>query len=286
MGMRFDMESRRIFEDEPLLYAGKQKFTVAEASIDGPGMGDKALVLKQVTYDVNIPVNGEFIDIVAKVGVQDALIGENNFGPVHYDFSLKRLHARTFVQLQRAMMQMYSDPAAMNAGANPAAAFAPLAKPALKLLEYNPEISLDRISFKSPQGEVLVAARAKFNDVKPEDFEQPPLLLAKLDASADIAIPESLLMMPLGIKADSAEAMQMQMQMRQKQIAALAEQGYIQRDGAMVRSKLEVRNGQFIINGKPFDPKVLQADSVPPKQAVRKLEPGPEVVRKQSRRAN
>ena len=88
-------------------------------------------------------------------------------------------------------------------------------------------------------------ARAKFNDVKPEDFRQPLVLVAKLDASADISLPEGLLMIPFGIKADSAEAAQMQMAMRQKQIAALAEQGYIQRDGAMIRSRLEFRNGQL-----------------------------------------
>ena len=283
-GMRFDIESKRIFEDEPLLYSGKQKFTIAQASIGGPGMGDRPFLLKQVTYDVNMPVNGEFIDIVAKLGVQDALLGESNFGPAHYDFSVKRLHARTFAQLNRAMMQMYSDPAAMNAGADPAAALGALAKPALKLLEYNPEISIDRISFKIPQGEVLVAARAKFNDVKPEDLKQPPVLIAKVDASADIALPEGLLMMPFGMKSDSPEALQTQMQMRQKQVAALAEQGYIQRDGAMIRSRIEFRSGQLTINGKPFDPKALQAASVPPEPAVRQKESKPGVARKQSRR--
>jgi uncharacterized protein YdgA (DUF945 family) len=169
-GMRFDTQSKRIFEDEPLLYSGKQKFTVAQASIDGPAMDDKSFLLKQATYDVEIPVNGEFIDIVARLGAQDVLVGATNFGPAHYDFSVKRLHARTVAQLNRAMMKMYSDPAALSAGANPAAVYGPLAKPAMKLLEYNPEISLDRISFKSPQGEVLIAARAKFIDVKPEDW--------------------------------------------------------------------------------------------------------------------
>lgn len=273
-GMRFDMENKRIFADEPFLHAGKQRFTVDQANIDGPGMGDKPFLLKQISYDMNAPVNGEFIDIVAKVGVQDALVGETNFGPAHYDFSLKRLHARTFAQLHRAMMKMYSEPAAFNAGANPAAALGPLAKPALKLLEYNPEISLDRISFKSPQGEVLVAARAKFNDVKAEDFKEPSVLMAKLDASADISIPEGLLMMPLGIKADSAEAAQMQLAMRQKQIVTLAEQGYIQRDGAMVRSRLEFRNGQFTVNGKPFDPTALQAQAAQPNQPPMRKDPG------------
>jgi uncharacterized protein YdgA (DUF945 family) len=172
------------------------------------------------------------------------------------------------------MMTIYSNPAALSADANPAAMMEPLSKPVLKLLEYNPEISLDRISFRSPQGEVMIAARAKFNDVKPEDFKQPPILVTKLDASADISLPESLLMTPFGAKAESAQALQMQMQMRREQITALAEQGYITRDGTMARSRLEFRNGQFAVNGRPFDPTVMQAQVPRPSQPPRPQKPG------------
>ncbi len=264
-GMRFDMLSKRVFDDEPLLHAGKQKFTIAQARIDGPMLANDVVVVTQFAYDVNAPINGEFIDVVARIGVQDARFGESNYGPAHFDMSVKRLHARTLAQLQRAMLKMYSDPAAFAADAkNPGAAFGPLAQPALVLLGHNPEISLDRVSFKTPQGEVLLAARAKFNDIKPDDLKQPPVLIAKLDASADISFPEGLLMVPYGIKPDSAEAMQAQMQMRGKQIAALVEQGYIRREGGMVASRLEFRNGQFTVNGKPFDPQSLRVQAPPP----------------------
>ncbi|MEO8156608.1 MAG: YdgA family protein [Betaproteobacteria bacterium] len=263
-GMRLDAEGRRIFDDEPLLQAGRQRFTIAQASIDGPAMGDKSIVLKQISYDVNMPLDGEYLDIVAKIAVQDALMGDSNYGPAHYDFSMKRLHARTFAQLHRAMLNMYANPAATGAGSNPAPAFAGLSKPALKLLEYNPEVSLDRLSFRTAQGEVLVAARGKLIDIKAEDFQQPALLMAKLDASADIALPEGLLLTPPGMKADSEEAALMQLSTRQKQIDALVEQGYAVRAGAIVKTKLEFRNGQLIVNGKPFDPRALQAPAVAP----------------------
>ena len=252
-GMRFDTESKRIFEDEPFFHGGKQKFSVAQASFEGPGMGNANVLLKQISYDVNIPINGEFIDIVAEIGVKDVLVGSDNFGPAHYDVTLKHLHARTFAQLQRTIVKMYSD-AATTEARSPGEILGPLAKPAMMLLEFDPEISLDRISFKSKQGDVLVAARARFTGVKPEDFSQPAVLFAKLDASADILLPESLLMAPWGITAESAQAVQM----RRRQFAALAESGYVQLDGAMARSKLEFSKGQFVVNGKPFDPQVMQ----------------------------
>jgi len=267
-GMRFDVQSRRIFEDEPLLYAGRQNFAVAQIRVDGPLLADNAIVVKQFNYEVNVPVNGEFLDIVAKIGVQDAVSGEANYGPARFDLSMKHLHARTLAQLQRAMLKAYSDPAAFAADAkNPQAAFEPLVQPALKLLEYSPEIRLDRISFRMPQGEVLVAARAKFNGIKPEDLKQAPILVAKLDASADISLPEALLMLPWGVKADSAEELQAQMQMRERQVATLVGQGYILRDGAMVTSRFEFRNGGVTVNGKPFDPQALQAQPAPPPAA-------------------
>jgi uncharacterized protein YdgA (DUF945 family) len=128
----------------------------------------------------------------------------------------------------------------------------------MKLLEFNPEVSLDRISFNSPKGEVLIAARAQFDAIRPEDFGKPTAFMAKLRASADIALPEALLAMPWGMNAETAEAAQAQMNLRHKQFSALAEQGYIRHDGAMARSKLEFSNGQLTVNGKEFDPGAMQ----------------------------
>ena len=255
--LRFATEGKRIFDEEPLLYSGKQQVAIEQVAIEGRGMWGKPVVLNGLSYDVHIPVTGEFIDILAKIGIRDVIIGESNFGPAHYDISLKRLHARSVAQLQRAMVKLYSDPAAMEGTTTPAEGFAPLANPTMKLLEFNPEVSVDRISFNSPNGEVLIAARAKFEGIKAEDFGKPEVFMAKLRASADIALPEALLMVPWGIKADSAEAEQLQTDSRQKQFAALAEQGYIRHEGAMVRSKIEFSSGQLTINGKPFDPSIM-----------------------------
>ena len=261
-GMRFRTTSKRIFKDEPLLYAGTQKLALAQMLVDGPALGGKPFALKQVTYDVNVPASGEFIDIIARIGVLEALVGGQNYGPAHYDFSLKHLHARTFARLQHAIVQVRNAGAQPVAG-NPAEALGPLATPALKLLEHGPEISLDRLSFVTPQGEVLVVAKARLNDVQPEDASSLPALLAKLDAGADIALPEALLMTQFGPAPQTVEAVQM----RQKQIVSFLEQGYIYRDGAMIKSKLEFRNGQFLVNGLPFDP--MAAQSAPPPTANR-----------------
>ncbi len=256
-GLRVDTQSKRILPDEPLLYAGKQVITVAQAALDAPGLPNRPIVLKQLSYDVHVPVDGEFIDITARIAVQDILVGQSNFGPAHYDLSFKHLHVRTVAQLQRALMQIYADPMAIAPATRAADAFGHLAKPALKLLEFNPQISLDRVSFHSPYGEVVIAAQARLLDAGPQDFEQPAQLMAKLEASASVTLPEVLLAAQWGRSPAAADAVQ-------GQIAALIEQGYIRREGAMIKSSIAFSGGQLTVNEKPFDPRVLQARPAEP----------------------
>jgi hypothetical protein len=84
------------------------------------------------------------------------------------------------------------------------------------------------------------------------------MLGQKVVAVAELAVPEALLMMPFGPAAASPEMAAAQLQGRQQQIAGLVEQGYIFRDGTLMKSKLEYRAGQVAINGLPFDPMALQ----------------------------
>lgn len=261
-GLKFSGEQKRIFDDEPLLYSGSQRFTLAQMSITDKNGKAGPVLFKQVAYEVALPVNGEFIDMVAKMGAESVQIGEQNYGPAHYDFSLKHLHARTTAKLYRAMMKMYSDPVAL---ADPAKAFAPLAEPGLELLRHNPEFRIDRLSFKTAQGEAAGSASAKLKDVKPEDLANPMMLLAKLEASADIALPESLLASTSGgamhageDEEPDPETTAMHKQMLEQQLAGFAEQGYITRDGGLVRSKIEFRDGQLTVNGKPFNPMAMR----------------------------
>ncbi|MBK6973807.1 MAG: YdgA family protein [Sterolibacteriaceae bacterium] len=269
-GLKFSGEQTRIFDDEPLLYSGSQRFTLAQMSIaDKSGKAGPPVLLKQVAYDIALPVNGEFIDMVAKMGAESVQIGEQNYGPAHYDFSLKHLHARTTAKLYRAMMKMYSDPVAL---ADPTKAFAPLAEPGLELLKHNPEFRIDRLSFKTPQGEAAGSASAKLKDAKPEDLANPMMLLAKLEASADIALPESLLANMSGGgmhaagegEAPDPETVAAHKEMLEQQLAGFAEQGYITRAGGLVKSKIEFRDGQLTVNGKPFNPMAMRGGEAEP----------------------
>lgn len=262
-GLKFEADQKRMFDDEPMLYSGTQRMTVAQLDVAAVKEGEKQepVSFKQLVVDVAMPVNGEFVDVVEKIGAAALQVGDKQYGPGNFDFSIRHLHARTVARFYREMMKLYSDPAVFTAAGDPAKALAPLAEPAKELLKHNPEFRIDRFNFKSDKGEALVSASVKLNDAKPEEFGNPLMLLGKLEAGADVQLPEALLgtlaasRVPGGAEAaNDPETVAMQAEMIEQQLAGLAGQGLVTRDNGLVKSKIEFRAGQLTVNGKPFNP--------------------------------
>lgn len=271
-GMRFTGEQQRLFDDEPLLFAGNQRFSIDEMQMQVPGdtgEGDR-VALKQISYTVDMPAEGDFVDMVAKMGAETVDIGGTNYGPAHYDLSLKHLHARTVAKLYRVMLDAYSNPALMGPDADPQLMLAPLAAPAMELLGHNPSFALDRLSFTTPHGDAHLDLRASVPGITPEAIANPGLIMAVLDAGANIALPEALL---LGMAKDRAHAqmaamsdtgtvsdddLQMVVAQFEGKLQQLSGQGYITRDGGVVKSTVAFKAGQLTVNGQPFNPMAMQ----------------------------
>lgn len=280
--MRLDGTQQRVFDDDPLLYSGMQKLTVARFSAGSGDEGSSAPVeARRLAYEAEIPVSGEFIDLIGRLGSESLRVGDKDYGPVHYDFSVRHLHARSAAALYREMLRLSSDAELQVAAqAEPARMWAPLAKPALDLLQHGPEIRVDRLSFRSPHGDAALAARVKLKNVDARDISNPLVLLGKLDASAEIAVPEALLgevaaagagvavgatAAPQGEgvvvaeagPADAAGAAAARAEAMRQQVAALAAQGLVVREGSVLRSQLAFTNGQLTVNGQPFNPQAM-----------------------------
>jgi uncharacterized protein YdgA (DUF945 family) len=267
--VRITADQKRVFADEPFLYAGTQRFEISRIEMrsvvpHGSAPADAVvgnvpsapMVLKDMSYVVDIPFDGgEYLDVVARMSAASMLIDAREYGPVHYNVAMKHLHARTAASLYRAALNMYGDSAALQR--EPGAALAPLTESAKTLLGHNPEFAIDRISFTSPHGQAQIAARVKLVDAKPEDLEQPVSLLGKLDASAELKLPAALLAELGHAKEQSAQEQQAHRQAFAARIDALVTEGYVARVEGMLESKLVYRNGALSINGKPFDPRAL-----------------------------
>jgi uncharacterized protein YdgA (DUF945 family) len=251
-GIRMDQISKLVLPDEPALRGGAQKFTIDQMQIHVAAAGTRPVVVNKIAYDTDVPVSGEFLDVSAKMRITDILVGDQNYGPAQLDLSVKKLHARSLAKMQKAMARMQAT-AGSNPAADPMSALQPMLLAMTGVLQHDPEISIDRLSFNTPSGEVQVAAKVQFPGVTAEDAQNLTALSQKIVAVAELAVPEALLMMPVGPGAATA-----QVPGRAQQIASLVEHGYVHRDGALMKSKLEFRGNQLAINGMPFDPMALQ----------------------------
>ncbi|QID16421.1 YdgA family protein [Nitrogeniibacter mangrovi] len=266
-GLHMRGEQRRLLEDEPLLYAGTQRFTLERMAVSGPELEGEPVELKQLEYTVDMPAQGDYLDLQAKMSAQVFQVGARNFGPAHYDFSMNHLHVRTVAKLYRALMDMYGDPALLTGQGNPQVAMAALAEPAMALLAHDPELRLDRLSFNTPQGEAHIQARAQLPGIAPEEVGNPMILLGKLDASGALTLPEAMMReMMVERTRKQIAAMDPQAELSDDQVAMIdarleaqlqqaASEGYVTRDKGLIKSEFAFRNGQLTVNGKPFKPR-------------------------------
>lgn len=256
--LSFSGDMRRVFADDTLLYSGVEKFTIGQLSFDDGEDADNKVLVEKLVLDGEVPLNGEFVDVVGKLGAEVLRVGAKDFGPAHYDFSLRHLHARTVAGVYRAMLDASADQeGVMDAAADPSLLFAPIAAAGQELLKYQPELHIDRISFNSAQGEARLAASARLGEVSAEALASPPMLMEKLQADAEVVLPEALI---VALAADGEEVgaegagHDSTSEMVEQQLGALVEQGYIVRDQGMVRSKVELKDGELSANGKPLGP--------------------------------
>ncbi len=296
-GIRMTGDQKRLFADEPMLYGGKQQFDIAQVDLKAvrpneagaaaaaePEAPAVPVTMKNLTYTVDIPVaGGEFVDMITRMSAASLRVDQQEFGPAHYDVSARHLHARTVAKVYRALLQMYADPRAM--ADNPGAAFGSLMRQAMDLLAHDPEFAIDRIAFTSKHGQAHMGAHVKLKDVKPEDLSAGLALLAKLDVTADMKLPEALLAELGGAKAQTPEDRQMAQQMFLAQVDAMAQQGYVTRTNGILESKLAFAAGQLTINGKPFDPSALAGGAGTVQAAPAEAEVEPELPNRQHPRA-
>ena len=235
-GMRFSGDLQRIFDDEPLLFAGSQRFAIDEMQMNMAGAQERRAALKRISYDIDMPVTGDFIDIAARMGAEVVDIGGIDYGPAHYDLSLKHLHARSIAKLYRVMLDAYSSPAMIDPKSDPGLALAPLAQPG----------------------------------IAPAAMSNPGMIMAVLEAGANIAVPEALLLgmfkeragaqMAAMSKTGSVSEQDMQVLVAQleSQLQQLSGQGFITRENGVVKSTATLRAGQLSFNGRPFNPMIMQ----------------------------
>ena len=240
--LKIDAVRTRPFADIPMFYTGSTKMSVAEMSVREAGVEEDMVRLGRMSLEGQIPMQGDYLDILSRIGIEQVDVGGGSYGPVHYDVFLRHLHARSVASLYEAFMKLSSHPGDDDAAEQ---MVAEMSGPAMELMRHDPEFILDRISFMTPDGESRLSASVRLNGAQEEDFANILMLLAKLDVKAEARLPEELLLLAAILDESKTLA---------PGLGLLESQGFIQREGDMLRVNARYAQGQLTLNGKPFDP--------------------------------
>ena len=275
LGLVFSTNGRRVFSD---LYAGS--VAVKLDSIKASGAGGLALNATGVSYFGEVPVDGEFVDVIARIGAEKAKISGMDYGPAHYDISFRHLHAPTLMQLTHELQRVSEKLRVSKDAALASFDDAALQSAFRQLLLAKPRLVIDRISATSPQGPFSVKGEAHFTDLHSSDLSQPSLLslLPKLEAQADLSVPaawatQGARVLPRGAPSYASAVAATEelnvdelkpggvvgggvvaapMPTADNELDELVRRGFVERKGDLVSTHIEYRQGKLLLNGRSF----------------------------------
>jgi uncharacterized protein YdgA (DUF945 family) len=235
--MTMDGEGKRVIGD---LYDGDFAFRIKEMKINEAASGGD-MVVQDVHYIVDTRTKDDFVSMAAQFGTgaiksqQLSMVGVD-LKEVHYNFSLRHLHAPTFEKIVGAWNQMYTSPAAL--ADMEKTVFGPMKEHGAELLKHDPEFGIDRVGIVTPDGEIVVKGVIKLVGATVDDFSAagPMGLIGKVDAditlTADLKAVNKL---PNGAQA----------------VDGAVQSGYAEKKGEQLVSHITFKQGNLLVNGKP-----------------------------------
>jgi len=197
--------------------------------------------IEGIHYIVGTKTQDDFVSVSAKLGsgkVANKALKEIklDLDEVHYDFTVRRLHAETLQKFITAVKDIYTKP--MGTPEELQVNFIePLKEHGLAILSHDPEFAIDRLGIVTPDGEGVIKGVIKLKGITAEDFGENTsfALLNKIEADMTFEVPQKLLeKLPNGATG-----------------AGLAvDQGFAKREGEKLVSHIVYKDMKVTVNGK------------------------------------
>jgi len=245
--LAFDCDLERVFG---AVYKGTSSFVLAHA---GGKTSEEGSVFRvdDLRLASDVTVDGDFLDMAVKAGAATIVAPQATFDEVRYEITLKHLHGPTFGAIMQKVQELSESQELADAAANMAVAGA-FVEYGPTLLENAPEVSIDHIGFKMPEGELGLTGTARIDGFTREDSRDD--LMGKLAAQADVWVSEGVTKKLWGSGGAKTEGEgptpEQRAQMIQQQLAVLEKAGYLRRNADRYESHLEFRGGALTANGK------------------------------------
>jgi uncharacterized protein YdgA (DUF945 family) len=242
------------------LYDGDFTFKIDSLSITGKDQEE--IGVDDLHYIVTSATKNDFSEMGAKLGSgavkskQLAAIGVE-LKEIHYDFSVRRLHAETLEKMMAGVKAMYAKPVTNTVEAEKVM-FAPFKEYGIELLKYDPEFVIDRIGVVTPEGDGYLKGVITLKGATADDFATGSMsIISKIHADLTIDVSEKMIQkFPNGSTG----------------AGAAVDAGYAERKGDRLVCKIVFANGELTVNGKPQaipglgGPPPSEGSGVPPAQ--------------------
>jgi uncharacterized protein YdgA (DUF945 family) len=136
------------------------------------------------------------------------------------------------------------------------------------LLQKQPDMSLDRLSFKSKAGETKLVGQLKLSEISTDEINSGLLdmgllgLLKKIEASSELSFPEAMLAdMVNFVEKDPNRGITI-LSGWTNQLAMFEQMGHLKRDKNILKAKFEFKQGTPLINGNPMGGNPASENSV------------------------
>lgn len=257
--LRFESHNTR---GQAGLMLGEGKLSLASATFkQTEGEQPVDVKLAGLSYQVKTVAEGEFINSSGDVVVSSLALNNKTYGPAKLSVSANHLHGPTLAKLSLAANKIQRE--VKDPGEQATQMLALFRKDGLPLLKNNPELSLNELSVKLPEGEVKLKANVALKGFEEKDLDSPLLLLEKLQANADLQVPKQVIETVAlwqargAIAIDTEEGEQPETEeldnlarnLMESQIRKLLDQKLIRADGDLLSSSAVWKNGRLEVNG-------------------------------------
>ncbi len=233
-GLAFDSDSQRALGS---LSDGLTTFTIAKLGYTGP---KGTFSLADFHFGAKLSSDAGFMAIGLQYDTGAIAATNLALASVHVDFTLRHLDMVALEALNTAVRAANQDPQ-VPAAERTANVLKVMQQQGVAVLLKQPELALDRVSFATAGGEVLLSGAMRLRDFVAGDLApgmDPKLLLAKVEADLDFSCDEGLLKsLPGGVNFET-------------QLKAFVQQGLVTFDNGKFHSKIQIRRGQPTFNGK------------------------------------
>lgn len=225
------------------LLLGSAGFSLGRVELVGLGGGISARDLR-FGQRTEQDVVDDTVRVVTTASLLGLDVGEDLYGPVKLELVLRNLDPGVLRELQRPPSDEVD-------------AEARVLRLVMQLLAHSPELELSRFELPSPYGAVHATARIGIDGSNPALQMGPLFALAALEVDADVRVPAKLLdqvveaSMSTDVQAVHAGTKEAQ---RARRVGELARAGFIVREGAGYRTRIELSEGQLRVNGRLVDP--------------------------------